>query len=381
LRRCLLAWGVPEAVRTDEGADYTSIHVTRVLADLGIAHDRCRPYSPERKPFIERFLGRLSRDLFEQLPGYAGHSVADARAIRSRKSFAARRGDDSQMTFNVSLTAAELQAACDAWLAGVYEREPHQGLGGRSPFELAAAQPIRVIDDERALDILLAEAPGHGWRVVRKKGVPLDGTHYIAAELGPLVGERVHIRLDPADAGRVWVFDTGGTYLCEALSAERAGVDRAEIAAQMRRQAARADAEARAHARELKRRVRPETAIDEILAQARAENENVVAFPAPSHPHESAGLAAAAAAAAPPATSELTPEDSARAREAVAAMEARTAEWEQADELTEEDVARTRAAVAASNAQQPVDDDGLTPSQRAIQKRLLREYREKETGS
>ena len=30
--RCILEWGVPEAVRTDEGKDYTSRHVLGVLA-------------------------------------------------------------------------------------------------------------------------------------------------------------------------------------------------------------------------------------------------------------------------------------------------------------------------------------------------------------
>ena len=31
LRRCILEWGVPEAVRTDEGENYTSRHVLGVL--------------------------------------------------------------------------------------------------------------------------------------------------------------------------------------------------------------------------------------------------------------------------------------------------------------------------------------------------------------
>ena len=72
LRRCILEWGVPEAVRTDEGKDYTSRHVLGVLADLEIEHRPCPPYTPEAKPFVERFLGTLTRDLFATLPGFPG---------------------------------------------------------------------------------------------------------------------------------------------------------------------------------------------------------------------------------------------------------------------------------------------------------------------
>ncbi len=110
LRRCILDWGVPEAVRTDEGADYTSRHVLGALADLEIAHDPCPPYTPEAKPFVERFIGTISRDLFAFLPGFAGHDVAQAQALRGRRSFAARRGETPAVTLRASLDAEALQA-------------------------------------------------------------------------------------------------------------------------------------------------------------------------------------------------------------------------------------------------------------------------------
>ena len=65
LRRCLLAWGVPLAVKTDRGRDYVGRHVTRVLADLEIEHDLCRP-SPRG-----------------QAPHRAFPRHADARPIRA----------------------------------------------------------------------------------------------------------------------------------------------------------------------------------------------------------------------------------------------------------------------------------------------------------
>ncbi len=55
LRRCLLDWGVPEVLRTDNGKDFTARHMERVLNALEIEHDLCAPFTPEQKPHIERF--------------------------------------------------------------------------------------------------------------------------------------------------------------------------------------------------------------------------------------------------------------------------------------------------------------------------------------
>ena len=127
LRRCLVTWGVPLAVKTDRGRDHVERHVTRVLADLEIEHELCRPYRPEDKPHIERFLVTLTRDLFAHLPGFTGHDVAQAKALRETRSFAARRRGEAP-TFELHLTADELQRRCDLWLSGVYETRPHGGL-------------------------------------------------------------------------------------------------------------------------------------------------------------------------------------------------------------------------------------------------------------
>ncbi len=76
LRCCILEWGVPEAVRTDEGKDYTSRHVLGVLADLEIEHRPCPPYTPEAKLFVERFLGALTRRELGVLQAAVNHCHA-----------------------------------------------------------------------------------------------------------------------------------------------------------------------------------------------------------------------------------------------------------------------------------------------------------------
>ena len=334
LRRCILEWGVPEAVRTDEGKDYTSRHVLGALADLEIEHLPCPPYSPERKPHIERFFGTLARELFAELPGFTGHDVAQAQALRARKSFAARRGVDDAEVFGAALTAEELQARCDVWCEAVYGRRPHTGLGGASPFERVTSWqgPVRRTYDERALDALLAEPAGSGGRVVCKKGIRLDNVFYIAGALGSLVGERVKLRRDSADAGRIHVYREDGSFVCVAENPARTGAEQAAIAAAMTAEYREHRNAARKRARDLAQRTDPDGAADRALANAAAAAAGVVAFPKPGQAHQTpalaqAGLAAQAAgkadkARAPQAATGMSP-----ALAAAGALFAKDEEW------------------------------------------------------
>ena len=308
LRLCILEWGVPKAVSTDEGKDYTSRHVLGVFKDLEIEHHRCRPYRPEEKPFIERFLGTLTRDLFANLPGFTGHNVADAEALRARRSYAARHarrtgnskpGEDVPKVFGVSLSVEELQARCDSWCRALYERRPHAGLDGTSPFARAAAwtEPVRRVFDERALDTLLAEPAGDGWRTVRKEGIRLNNVDYIAGPLGGLMRERVRVRHDPADLDRIFVYRADGTFVCLAEDPARTGADRAAIAGAMKETWNARNRAARKRARDLKRRHRPEQSMDDVLAHAEREAGKVVALPHRGTAHKTPALSEASRAA------------------------------------------------------------------------------------
>lgn len=295
LRRTLLAWGVPEEVVTDQGQDYTSHHLARVLAGLEIEHRLCPPFQPWTKPFIERGFRTFAHDFMELLPGYIGHNVAEREAIRARQSFAERLFQ-RQASVELRLTAAELQYFCDRWTQERYAHRPHRGLNGATPAQRVAgwSGPTRRITDARALDILLAEAPGDGVRTVQKKGIQLEGAWFVAPELGAYIGERVQVRYDPADVGRLYVFDGRGQFVCLAECSERTGISRAEVAAQARalqRQKVQAERQAlKAAARSI--------AIDQVIdavLEARAEAA-VPALDAPEMPHDTPALQAAAEA-------------------------------------------------------------------------------------
>ena len=310
LRTCVIDWGVPETVRTDEGRDYTSRHLSRVLADLGVDHDICPPYTPEAKPFIERFFGTMTRDLFAYLPGFTGHNVADRKRLEAKKSFAARRGEGDRETFNISLTAAALQEKCDIWCEAVYGRRSHSGTG-ESPFARVAGwtAPLRRIADERALDALLAEPiGGGGLRTIGKSGIPVGGRHYIAPEFGSRIKERVEVRMDPGDPAHLFVFGLDGTFLCMAVDPDRIGVDRAAIAAKAKADARTQDSAARKRARDLGQDHAPDRAMDEVLEAAGRDAGKVVALPQGGVRHETPALeqsgkaTAAAQAGRQPAT-------------------------------------------------------------------------------
>ena len=87
-----------------------------------------------------------------------------------------------------------------------------------------------MIEDERALDILLSEPAQGGVRTVHKKGISVGGLWHVAADLGAYIGQRVRIRLDEGDAGKIFVFSEDAVFLCEAVCPERAGVSRRELA-------------------------------------------------------------------------------------------------------------------------------------------------------
>lgn len=299
LRNTILDWGLPENLVRDNGKDYGSQTITDACVQLGIEDRPLAPFTPEEKPHIERVFGTLTRDLFETLPGYCGHNVAERKAIENRKSFAERfgkgkqatgdplfakkssahgqhltgdheardkRGDHTEEVLSARvglLTPQELQTAIDRWTEQVYHLRVHSSLGA-SPNAKAASVPVRPrrIEDPRSLDILLAPAPKGETRVVLKDGIHLDGQKYWHDELIDWIGRKVRVKQDMRDAGRIFCFDpefrmagnesTGAAtgpavetdpsvgprqtaFICEALDLAISGITRGDMIAAKKR--------------------------------------------------------------------------------------------------------------------------------------------------
>lgn len=258
LRLALMAWGVPQQIVTDNGGDYQSEHFKRVLKALDIDHRTTTPFSGEEKPHVERFIGTLNHSILELLPNFAGHNVAERKAIEARRSFAerlARKGEivDFADVLDGSCSGEFLQARINEWLIGIYEQREHRGIG-LSPFMRAASWngSVRRIGDERSLDTLLARPAARNGRCsVQKKGILLDKAWFIAPALARIqVGHLVDV-FETEDLGRI-IVHYEGEFVCVAECPERTGVNRAEIAAM-------ADLEQRDRLKEARRRIKAET--------------------------------------------------------------------------------------------------------------------------
>ncbi|GAB4182014.1 MAG: hypothetical protein OHK0024_21200 [Thalassobaculales bacterium] len=305
LRRAILAWGLPSALRIDNGSDFGSHAFQGLLAALEIAHIRLPAHAPDRKGIVERAIGTVQHGLMPLLPGYTGASVAEAQKIRATRSFAERLGATDRDLYHVALDREGLQARLDAWLSGEYARRPHDGLQGRSPAEVAAAatRAVKRIDNPRALDLLLA--PSAGGRAVTKKGLKIERAWFWSHALIPYIGtgERLEVRLDPEDMGRAVVYTAGlQRFVCIAECPERLGIDRRQLAAEARRlqrDFLRAGSTAlRRAARQIDMAALADRHIGAAAGQLAAPGRpaTVIAFPPPSVPHATPALQATAAA-------------------------------------------------------------------------------------
>jgi len=232
------------------------------------------------------------------LPGFVGHNVADRKQIEARKSFAQRLGESDKDAFCVELTHDELQTKVDHWLEVKYNHKPHRGLNGKSPFEVMAAwsAPVRRIENERALDILLAPVAGKdGQRAVTKHGIALDHAKFIHPNLVP--GTQVLCRHDPSDLGRIYVFSSDGReFICIAECPERVGVNPGDAIRAVRAEQTRRIKEEVDPLRREIGRMKPFDMIDGVLRANEAQHGTLTAFPSRVAAHTTPSLDAAARA-------------------------------------------------------------------------------------
>ena len=67
------AWpvcGLPAALYSDNGADFTSTHITQVCADLKVQLIHSDPGKPRGRGKVERFFGTVTTELLPTLPGH-----------------------------------------------------------------------------------------------------------------------------------------------------------------------------------------------------------------------------------------------------------------------------------------------------------------------
>lgn len=312
-RRATLDWGICEIARTDNGKDYVSRQFTSVLQELEVEQELCVPFASEQKGTIERAFRTMSHGILDLLPGFIGHNVAQRKEIEERKSFA-QRVMTSGETVEVEMTSEELQELLDQWCQ-VYHHTEHDGMDSKTPFEMATAwtAPVRRIQDERALDLLLAEIGGT--RVIGKKGIRFEGHSFDAPELFEHVGREAVLKRDEADIGRLYVY-VEGEFIAVAECAELLGISRKERAAASTAAQKRFLAEKNREHRELKKAVNKN--IGRVVLEHQLEQiQNIETLHRPSVDYTPEGLRQAGRAASrelPPVPETTQQQEDDRAR-------------------------------------------------------------------
>lgn len=295
IRKAILAWGVPKEIKTDNGSDFVAKDTQRLFFSLDIEPDLSEAFSPEQKGHVERGIRTFQHDVGPLLPGFIGHSVADRKAIESRKSFAARLGESDAETFSVSMSGAQLQGWIDRWAATIYEQREHAGLGKRKPADVAreSTRPIRTVDP-RALDLLLMPvAGGEGRRRVTKFGVRIDGRHYMTPAILP--GTDVLVRMDPLDLGRIYAFSAdAGQFLGEGVCPELSGLAPETVVRAAKELQGEMVAKAMAPIKaDMKRIAAGPALIERALEVAARDMPNVIPMPRRTETHSTPQIAAA----------------------------------------------------------------------------------------
>lgn len=251
LRRAIMKLGIPEHVVIDNGKDYQSNHFESICYNLGIDMVTVPPFSGDMKPHIERVFRSLSSQLFEEMEGYIGHSVAERSAIESRRGFAhkiesqekwykkareAKKGafvdgfkikeGNLGLELKMAVEADELMRWIDGW-TDMVEREKHSSLPG-TPLQQWQKQvvPVKAVPDERMLDILFGES---FTRKVGKKGISLHGALYQHVQLAYHVGEDVRV-MSVDEMGHVYVYTMNLEPICIAEDYDFIGQSREKLA-------------------------------------------------------------------------------------------------------------------------------------------------------
>ncbi len=294
VREAILKWGVPEAIKSDNGSDFKAKATVRLLNALNIEHLLCPPYSPEQKPHVERVIKTFQHGFVELLPGFVGHNVGERAVIEGRNAFAKRLGLDDYDAFGVDVSPEELQKMANDWAENAYGKNPHGGLKKMTPEAKAATSTAKILTvDPDALDVLLAAVPkGGGIRTVSKGGVRVDNEFYVMTDCAVMAGTQVLCRMDPKDLGRIWLFDAEGmTFLGHAICADLAGADRVEAIARARALQKAFMDEQVAPIKKAMKEIRPRDALQAVMNEERAQ---VLPFPQKREEHTTPKTLAAA---------------------------------------------------------------------------------------
>ncbi|MEW6429824.1 MAG: DDE-type integrase/transposase/recombinase [Thermodesulfobacteriota bacterium] len=173
-RQALLTRGMPRKLYVDNGAAFSSKHLERICASLGIALVHTPPYTPQGRGKIERFF-RSVRTRF--LPDFLGGSLE------------------------------ELNIAFALWLRTDYHQRTHSSTG-ETPFERFARHLEMIRPAPHDLEDHFRKEARR--RVAKDRTISLEGRLYEAPTR--LIGEYVQLLYHPSRPERVEIVHKNTSY-------------------------------------------------------------------------------------------------------------------------------------------------------------------------
>ena len=185
---------------------------------IGCFVDAGPVYTPDDRPYIERFFGTVASTLSSRLPGYTGHGPTDVRRALS----------DPKGDLRLFVSISELEQLMEASLAA-YNATPHSGLHGHSPLEAMEHQlrtrsaVLQWLPDAKRRTLCLMQEP----KRVRVRGYIEQGvrphinfygvryTSNVLASTAIWIGKELRIYYSSQDLRCVRAFHTDGTEVGE----------------------------------------------------------------------------------------------------------------------------------------------------------------------
>jgi putative transposase len=238
-----LAYATWETMKLDNGkANLASETLTALCEFIGCIADAGPKYSPDERPYIERFFGTIASRLSSRLPGYTGTHPRDLRRALA----------DPKGNLRLYVSIGELEELVEYAIAG-YNGTPHSGLNNATPLE-AIEYFVRgrgtlvtwLAEQHRRTLCLMQSARRCRVRAYLDQGVRphinLHGVRYtnsVLATSTQLIGHQLLIYMNADDLRSVRAFLGDGTALgvLDAQGAWRVVPHNLKLRQEIRRQA------------------------------------------------------------------------------------------------------------------------------------------------
>ncbi|MNW33023.1 Transposon Tn7 transposition protein TnsB [compost metagenome] len=198
-------FGVPSVIYLDNGSDFTSDHVKKMIDETLESEVRYRPRkTPHYGGVIERLMGSIN-SLLSELPGYTGSNIID-------------KGDRDPSS-EACLTLKQIEQFVSKWIVDVYHFKEHKGLPLECNVPILRYQTgceehgnpdFFPPENEEIISLSLLPTSRHPYT---RFGITMDHIEYKADNLSHLIGKReikYNIKYDDDDLTCIY-FQLPGT--------------------------------------------------------------------------------------------------------------------------------------------------------------------------